>query len=97
MSSHRDRPPKKTAAYRADADATAIEIRLDLCGLKCPLPAIKTRQALQRMAPGGLLTVLATDPLSSIDVPHAAAQAGGRLIESRREGDVMVFRLARTG
>ena len=45
---------------------------LDLQGLKCPLPAMKTRNALMRLAPGAALRVLATDPLSAIDVPHAS-------------------------
>ncbi|MEN3422228.1 sulfurtransferase TusA family protein, partial [Brucella abortus] len=36
----------------------------DLRGLKCPLPVLKTRNRLEKMASGALLWVEATDPLS---------------------------------
>lgn len=45
------------------------EIRLNLRGLKCPLPALKTRKALKSLAPGDLLVVECTDPLAAIDIP----------------------------
>jgi tRNA 2-thiouridine synthesizing protein A len=45
------------------------EIRLNLRGLKCPLPALKTRKALKSLGPGDLLVVECTDPLAAIDIP----------------------------
>src|SRR4051812_25131757 len=48
---------------------TMPEIRLNLRGLKCPLPALKTRKALKSLAPGDLLVVECTDPLAAIDIP----------------------------
>jgi len=38
--------------------------KLDLTGLKCPLPALKTRKALKALMPGALLEVHCTDPLA---------------------------------
>ncbi len=50
--------------------------RLDLAGLKCPLPALKTAKALETLKPGDYLEVLCTDPMSAIDIPHLIAQTG---------------------
>ena len=43
---------------------------LDLRGLKCPMPALLAKKALARLAPGAMLTVLADDPMSVVDIPH---------------------------
>ena len=49
---------------------------LDLAGLKCPLPALKTRKALKGMAAGARITVLCTDPLAAIDIPNLIRETG---------------------
>lgn len=66
---------------------------LDLRGLKCPLPALKTRKALSGLAPGAVLAVACTDPLAEIDIPHVVNETGDALEESRRDGDVVTFRI----
>ncbi|WP_038362190.1 sulfurtransferase TusA family protein [Bosea sp. 117] len=72
---------------------TAADIRLDLRGLKCPLPALHTRRALERAAAGALVEVECTDPMSVIDIPHLVRQLGLTLEgEDRREGS-FVFRI----
>jgi tRNA 2-thiouridine synthesizing protein A len=58
---------------------------LDARGLACPLPAVKARVALARVAPGAALVVLATDPEAAIDVAAVAADAGCEF-EAVREG-----------
>jgi tRNA 2-thiouridine synthesizing protein A len=80
-----------TSASRTDgaAGAGAPDRELDLRGLKCPLPTLKTRAALMRMGAGQSLGVTATDPMAAIDIPHLAAQLGDELIEStQREGNL---------
>ncbi len=52
---------------------------LDLTGLKCPLPALKTRKALKAVAPGDFLEVHCTDPLSVIDIPNLIRETGDRV------------------
>ena len=64
---------------------------LDLRGLKCPLPALRTRRALKRAAPGAALRIECTDPLAAIDVPNALREAGAVLDGWERRGDVLVF------
>ena len=58
---------------------TMITTKLDLTGLKCPLPALKTRKALKSVKPGDRLEVHCTDPLSVIDIPHLIAETGDRV------------------
>jgi len=52
------------------------EHHLDLRGLKCPLPALKTGKALAKLAPGSLLVVVCTDPLSRLDIPNLVRETG---------------------
>ena len=63
----------------------AMTQSLDLRGLKCPLPTLKTRKALRTMTEGERLTVLADDPMAAIDIPHFCNEAGHRLVEMIRE------------
>jgi tRNA 2-thiouridine synthesizing protein A len=72
-------------------DKNAAE--LDARGLKCPLPVLKARRALQTVAPGGLLRVLATDPGAVKDFAHFCETTGCELVESAREGEVLRFLL----
>jgi len=68
--------------------------RLDLSGLKCPLPALKTRRALKSLAPGDRLEVRCTDPMAAIDIPHLVASVGDRMeaVErSERRNDLGAF------
>lgn len=69
------------------------ETLLDLRGLRCPLPALKTRKALTRLAAGDLLVVECSDPLSTIDIPNLVRETGDALEADTREADVFVFRI----
>lgn len=69
--------------------------RLDLVGLNCPLPVLKSRRALAGMTPGARLEVTASDPMSEIDIPHMCAEDEHRLLEQRREGGSAVFLIER--
>lgn len=72
------------------------ETTLDLLGLKCPLPALKTRKALKVCAAGDQLTVLCNDPMAGIDIPNLLRETGDTLAESRREGDRLIFRIVKS-
>ena len=69
------------------------ETTLDLLGLKCPLPALKTRKALKACAAGDHLTVLCNDPMAGIDIPNLLRETGDTLAGSSREGDRLIFRI----
>ena len=69
--------------------------QLDLTGLKCPLPALKTRKALRGIRPGERLEVRCTDPLASIDIPNLINETGDRLEATERDGDHIIFLIAK--
>lgn len=66
-------------------------LRLDLRGLKCPLPALRTRKALVGLQAGDVLIVEATDPLSGIDIPHCVRETGHKLKSHAVENGVAIF------
>ena len=70
--------------------------RLDLTGLKCPLPALKTRKALQRVTAGDFLEVHCTDPLSVIDIPNLVRETGDRVEITERSDARIVFLIEKT-
>ena len=67
---------------------------LDLRGLKCPYPVLKTENRMKSMPAGGVLSVETTDPLSAIDLPHFCNQNGHQLVslEKTASGHVFVIR-----
>ncbi len=69
---------------------------LDLRGLKCPLPALKTRKALSRLTSGEVLVVECTDPLSAIDIPNLIRETGDRIEHHARKAEVLLFRIRKT-
>jgi len=56
---------------------------LDLRGLKCPLPVLRTRKHLRDMATGARLRIETTDPLAVIDIPHFCREDGHQLLSSQ--------------
>lgn len=69
----------------------AISAQLDLKGLSCPLPIIKTAKAMKGLASGDLVEVLATDPGSVKDFAAWARTTGNELLESSQFGNVFRF------
>jgi len=59
-------------------------IRLDLRGLKCPYPVLKTENRLSAVPSGTLLEVETTDPLSAIDIPHFCNENGHELVSQEK-------------
>jgi tRNA 2-thiouridine synthesizing protein A len=76
---------------------TTPETTIDLRGLKCPLPALRTRKALSRLPAGTMLVVECTDPLAEIDIPNLVRETGDELEGAARQDDVLVFRIRKRG
>lgn len=70
--------------------------KLDLTGLKCPLPALKTRKALKPLRVGDRLEVHCTDPLSVIDIPNLIRETGDRIEMTERNEQRIVFLIEKT-
>jgi tRNA 2-thiouridine synthesizing protein A len=64
---------------------------LDARGLSCPLPILKTKKALNDMASGQVLKVVATDVGSIKDMQAFASQTGNPLLSSTEENKTYVF------
>ncbi|MEM7216352.1 MAG: sulfurtransferase TusA family protein [Pseudomonadota bacterium] len=56
--------------------------KLDLRGLKCPLPVLKTKKAMRQLSSGELMEIETTDPLAVIDIPAFCNENGHRLVDS---------------
>lgn len=68
---------------------------VDARGLNCPLPVLKARKAISRIAVGERLLVETTDPLAVIDVPHFCSENGHRLVGQEVDGEVRRFLIER--
>ena len=68
---------------------------VDARGLNCPLPVLRTKKALNDMASGQSLRVLATDPGSVRDFIAFAKQTGNELVEHGEHDGEFWFLLKR--
>jgi tRNA 2-thiouridine synthesizing protein A len=71
-------------------------IKLDLTGLKCPLPALKTRKALNKVASGDFLEVHCSDPMSVIDIPNLIRETGDTIEITERAEHRIVFLIGKS-
>ena len=55
---------------------------LDVKGLNCPLPILRTKKTLSEMSSGQVLRVLATDPSAVKDFQAFAKQTGNHLLSN---------------
>ena len=76
---------------------TVLEIaaRVDARGLSCPMPIVKTAQAVKTVTSGELIEVLATDPGSQRDFVAWSRATGHELVEQTTEGNVHRFVIRR--
>jgi len=66
---------------------------MNLRGLKCPLPALRTRKALAGMTSGDVLVIQCTDPPTAVDIPTLLNQTGDTLEASTSEKKVLTLRI----
>lgn len=69
---------------------------LDVKGLNCPLPVLKTKKAVAALAPGARLTVLATDPGAVADMKNYAQASGNKLLAWKEEAGTFTFEIEKT-
>jgi tRNA 2-thiouridine synthesizing protein A len=65
--------------------------QVDARGLNCPMPIVKTAQAVKALASGQTLEVLATDPGSVKDFAAWSRTTGNAIIEQTTDGGVYRF------
>ena len=64
---------------------------LDASGLKCPLPILRAKKALNGLETGKVLRIIATDPGSVKDFEAFAKQTGNELMSSAEEDGKFTF------
>jgi tRNA 2-thiouridine synthesizing protein A len=69
---------------------------LDLSGLQCPMPILKTKKAVATMPKGATIEVLATDPGAPGDFAAWCTQSRNTLVESTEAGGVFRFLIQHT-
>ncbi len=72
------------------------DVTLDAKGLNCPLPILKAKKAINDVASGGTLEILATDPGSVADFEAFCRTTGNELVESKEEGGVYTYLIKKT-
>lgn len=70
--------------------------QIDCTGLFCPMPIVKTREAMTRMAVGQVLEMLSDDPASDPDIRSWAQNTGNELLTVTRDGAVYRFVIRKT-
>jgi len=69
------------------------DAELDLRGLDCPLPILKTKKRLATMTAGAILRVQATDPHAVIDFTGFCDRSEHELVDHEEAAGVFTFRL----
>ncbi len=64
---------------------------LDARGLNCPLPILRCKKALNDMATGQVLRIIATDPGSVKDFQAFSKQTGNELLASDAANNEFIF------
>jgi tRNA 2-thiouridine synthesizing protein A len=64
---------------------------LDASGLACPMPVVRTRQAIDQLDTGDVLEVISTDRGSLRDIPAWAESTGNRLLEQHEADGRFTF------
>lgn len=67
------------------------DVVLDATGQLCPMPVIRAKQAMDKLAPGQVMKLVASDPGSKADIPGWARTSGHTLLEASTEGKTFVF------
>ena len=79
----------------SDHEPTPAKV-LDVKGLNCPLPLLKCKVALNRLAAGQVLHILATDPMASLDFQAFCARTGHELVHMSEQSGVWEFLIRKT-
>ena len=81
-------PRKKPAAPVVEEDREPIEVEMDLRGLHCPVPVLRTQSRMAKLKAGDVVRVLASDPSSWNDFPLFAKRKGYDLFSAEKvDGD----------
>lgn len=76
---------------------TSEALVVDVRGLQCPLPVLKTAKRMKPLPPGAAVVVLTTDPMAAVDIPHFCREAGHRLVSfGKQDAGEMRFEILKS-
>ncbi|HXX57924.1 MAG TPA: sulfurtransferase TusA family protein [Thermodesulfovibrionales bacterium] len=78
-------------------DKSQANVSIDLKGLNCPMPVLKTKKALDSMQPGQVLFVEATDKGSKADIQAMLKRTGNELLEMDEKENILTFFIKKLG
>jgi len=73
-----------------------VDVKLDCIGLFCPMPVLKARDAVRRLAVGQVLELASDDPGSEADLKSWTARTGHGLLGIDKDGAVFRFLVRKT-
>jgi tRNA 2-thiouridine synthesizing protein A len=64
---------------------------LDLCGLQCPLPILRTKKALAALKTGDVVELICTDPATPVDFADFCERTGNTLLRHWQDEGKFLF------
>lgn len=77
-------------------DKSQANVTLDLKGLSCPMPVVKTKKALDSMQAGQVLFIEVTDKGSKADIPAMLKRTGNELLGMDEKDNIFTFFIKKT-
>lgn len=71
--------------------------KIDCVGLFCPVPVVRTAEALRQLRPGQILEMTSDDPASPADMKSWSARSGHELLEIDKHGTTFRFVVRKAG
>jgi TusA-related sulfurtransferase len=72
-----------------------METELDLRGLYCPIPILRTREEIEKVKIGDLLRVMADDPAAEEDLKRWAKRTGQEVVNVKKKGEEITVTIRR--
>ncbi|MGR6874681.1 sulfurtransferase TusA family protein [Pseudomonas sp. HK3] len=69
----------------------SFDMLLDVSGLRCPMPLLKTKQALSSMSSGQVVKVVCTDAGSWRDIPAFVELTSHALLSLKHSDEQFIF------
>lgn len=73
------------------AEESPLFVTVDARRLLCPMPVIRTQQALENLPAGSTVTAVCTDPGTLHDIPAWARLHGHKVVEAREDGNEYII------
>lgn len=77
--------------FKKVAEGTAANAVLDAKGLSCPMPLLRTKKEIGKLASGEVLQIDGTDPGSRNDIPGWCERAGHEYLGEKEESGYISF------